>query len=106
MLKGNLPNTWPYSNIPVTQELHLYPDLSLVALEEIDNDFGWVTVAASRQGRLDNLTGDLTLATLTFTAISGNGDAYLYLSDVEAGARGGLRLDIADIRGLTLAISP
>jgi len=88
------------------EKLHLYPDLSLVALEEIDNDIGRVTVAASRQGRLDNLTGNLTLATLTFTAITGNGDAYLYLSDVEAGARGGLRLDIADIRGLTLAISP
>ena len=88
------------------KELHLHPDLSLVAVEEIDNDFGWVTVAASRQGRADNITGDITLATLTFTATSGNGDAYLYLSDIKAGARGGLRLDIADIRGLTLAISP
>jgi hypothetical protein len=88
------------------KELHLHPDLSLVAVEELDNDFGWVTVAASRQGRADNITGDITLATLTFTATSGNGDAYLYLSDIKAGARGGLRLDIADIRGLTLAISP
>ncbi len=85
--------------------LRLHPDLSLVVADSIDNDMGQVSVVASRQGQVANLTGDLTLATFTFTAASETGEVYLNLSEVMAGARGGLPLTISKIQTLSLRIA-
>ena len=41
----------------------------VVAVNEIDNEVGKVAYAGSRQGDLDNLAGNVVLATLTFEAV-------------------------------------
>ena len=86
-------------------ELKLHPELSLIVDQTVHNEAGQVSIVASRQGRVPNLSGDLILATLTFSAGQNEGDVQLHLSEVVAGARGGLRLDISDIQGLSLQIS-
>lgn len=80
------------------------PSLDLVVDDAIRNDTGRVTFVASRKGRVDNLTGRITLATLTLTAQS-EGQSYLDLHNVGAGARGGVRLPISQVTGLSLYIA-
>jgi len=46
------------------------PDLSFVVLNEVDNTLGKLRFAASRQGNVPGLTGDVTL--LTFDVTAGN----------------------------------
>ena len=84
--------------------LRLHPDLNLVVDETIDNQTGQVSVIASRRGRVDNLTGDLTLAVLTLTAHQAKGRADFTLSEIGAGARGGVRLAVAEVGGLSINI--
>jgi hypothetical protein len=86
-------------------KLRLHPDLNLVVDETIQNETGQVSIVASRRGRVSNLSGDITLATLTFIATPGEGEAHLYLSEVMAGARDGLPLDIPEIQELSLRIA-
>ncbi|MBN1220310.1 MAG: hypothetical protein JXM69_15380 [Anaerolineae bacterium] len=85
--------------------LHLHPDLNLVVDDTLDNQTGRVAVIASRRGQVDNLIGDFTLATITFTAGQNEGPIQLYLSEVDAGARGGVRLDISEVQGLWVGVA-
>jgi hypothetical protein len=85
-------------------DLRLHPDLDLVVDETIDNQAGQVSVIASRRGQVGNLTGDLTLATFTLTARQFEGQAEVYLSEVDAGARGGVRLEIAGVQGVSVRV--
>ena len=70
----------------------------------VDNQAGEISVIASRSGQVDDLTGDITLATVTFTARQAAGQAELSLRDVDAGARGGVRLEISEVGGLIVRI--
>jgi hypothetical protein len=85
--------------------LHLHPDLDLVVDETINNEAGQVSIIASRRGRVDNLTGDIILATFTLTARQIEDQAEVYLSEVGAGARGGVRLDISGVQGLSVRVA-
>lgn len=85
--------------------VRLHPDLSLVVEDRIDNDTGQISIIATRQGRVDNLTGDLTLATITFVAAAQPGEAHFDLGQVKAGARGGLPLEISRLSGLSVHIA-
>lgn len=85
--------------------IRIHPALELVVDETIQNDIGQVSLVASRQGRVSNLTGQVTLATLRLTAGQSEGQLYLDLDDVVAGARGGLPMTISEIQGLSLRIA-
>ncbi len=78
--------------------------LDLVINDSINNDTGQVSFVASRKGRISNLVGHITLATLTLTAVQSEGQVYLDLYDVIAGARGGIPLNISDIQDTSLQI--
>lgn len=84
--------------------LRLHPDLSLVVERTIQNETGQVSVVASRQGQVPNLSGDFTLATFMLTA-QAEGQLDLTLSDVVVGGRGGLRLDLPIAPDLSLRLS-
>lgn len=86
-------------------DLRPHPALDLVVERSIQNDTGRVILIASRQGQVSNLTGEITLATLTFTAASTEGRLDLELRDVVAGARGGLPVPVSEIRGLAVEIA-
>ncbi|MEW5957992.1 MAG: cohesin domain-containing protein, partial [Chloroflexota bacterium] len=86
------------------QSLYLHPDLSLVLDETIDNGRGQISIVASRQGRVANLSGDLTLATVNFVAAGGLGETDVDVNHVLAGARGGAPLFLSTAQGLTLHI--
>lgn len=86
------------------ENLRLHPDLSLVAVESIQNEVGQVTVVASRQGQTASLAGDFTLATLTLTA-QAEGQLNLTLSEVIAGTPDGSKLDLPLTPDLSLRIS-
>ncbi|MBN1991535.1 MAG: hypothetical protein JW953_02445 [Anaerolineae bacterium] len=85
--------------------VQLHPSLNLVVDETIDHQTGQVSIVASRRGQVENLTGDLTLATFTLTAQQQAGQTDLYLSEVGAGARGGVRLEIVEAQGLSIHIT-
>jgi len=82
----------------------IHPGLDLVVEDSIDNQAGEISVIASRSGPVDDLTGDIALATVTFTAQQAEGEAELSLSDVGAGARGGVRLEISEVGELTVRV--
>jgi hypothetical protein len=84
---------------------HLHPDLDLVVDDSVDNQTGQFSVIVSRSGQVDNLTGDLALATVTFTAQQAEGQTEIHLSDVGAGAKGGMRLEISEVGRLTVQVS-
>ncbi len=87
------------------EQLRLAPALSLVVNQAIDNPAGQVSIVASRQGQTDNLTGDLILTTFTFTAAA-PGPLQLNLSDLTAGARGGLRLEMPPAQAWVVQVEP
>jgi hypothetical protein len=84
--------------------VHLHPQLDLVVDETIDNQAGKLSIVASRSGQVENLTGDIALATVTFITRQNEDQAEVRLSEVKAGARGGTRLEISDVRGLSVQI--
>ncbi len=86
-------------------QVRIHPDLDLVVEDSVDNPAGRLSVIASRRGQVDNLTGNLTVATITFTAQQAEGEATLTLSDVGAGARGGVRLEISEVGGLLVRVT-
>ncbi len=92
------------ANLLQANSILIHPDLDLVVEDSVDNQTGEILVIASRSGPVDDLTGDLTLATITFTAQQTAGQVELSLSDVGAGARGGVRLDISEVGGLSLRV--
>jgi hypothetical protein len=85
--------------------VRLHPDLDIVANQMIQNEAGLVTIVASRQGRVPALTGDMTLATVTLTALSGPVETNLNLTDVKAGAQNGSPLTFTAIQEFYLRIS-
>ncbi len=75
----------------------------------IDNEAGQVRFAASRQGDLENLTGNIVLATLTFEAVGATEPpsgqtTTIALDDVRLGAKGGVSITVAGIVDLALII--
>jgi len=85
------------------ENIHPHAALDLVVDDTIDNNSGRVSFIASRKGRTSNLTGQITLATLTLTAQQA-AQLQLDLSVVDAGARGGIRMPISEIHNLSLTI--
>ncbi len=78
--------------------------LDLVVDDTIDNNEGLISFVASRKGRVDNLQGDIILATLLFSTTQNEGQLHLDLHNVVAGARNGIYTPISEVEGLSLAI--
>lgn len=78
--------------------------LELVVDRTIQNDTGQLSFVASRQGRAENLTGELTIATLKLTAKSQPGQLALNLNEVTGGALGGVPLSLSTAPGFSLQI--
>ncbi len=72
----------------------------------IDTTTGLIEFAASRQGDLDNLTGDVVLATLSFEAIAATEPqtTTIDLEDVKLGAKGGIAVPVSGIVDLDVII--
>ena len=79
-------------------------DPVLVAVSSLDNTAGSVRYAASRQGNVDNVTGDVAIATLSFEAISAVTNTTIHLSNVKLGAKGGIEVPIGGTVDLHLTI--
>jgi hypothetical protein len=77
----------------------------LIVDETIEPQLGRVSFVASRIGRVSNLTGQLSLATLSLTAGQREGPVQLEFFDMMAGARDGTAMPISEIHGLSLQIS-
>jgi len=81
----------------------------VVALSSFDLGAGVVSWAASRQGDLENLTGDIVLATLTLEAIApteppeGQTTA-ITLDNVKLGAKGGIDVPVSGLVGAEVII--
>ena len=87
------------------EHIRAHSSLELVVDETIEPELGRVSLVASRIGRVSNLTGQLTLATLSLTAGQREGPVQLEFFDVMAGARDGTAMPISEIHGLSLQIS-
>jgi hypothetical protein len=87
------------------ESLGVHSSLELVVDEAIDNDIGRVSLAATRLGRVTNLTGQITLATLSLTAGQIEGPVELEFYDVAAGASDGTAMPISEIHDFSLRIS-
>jgi hypothetical protein len=79
------------------------------AVNQIDQENGLVKFAASRQGNLDNLTGNIVLATLTFEAVGATEPpegqtTTLDLQNVKLGAKGGIAVPVSGIVDLSVII--
>jgi len=85
-------------------DIRPHPALELVVDKTIDNSRGHISFVASRQGRVSDLTGQITLTTLTVTAKQNQGQPYLDLYNVVAGARGGIPTAISEVHGLTIHV--
>jgi hypothetical protein len=85
------------------EKIRPHAALDLVVNDTIQNDNGRVSLIASRAGRVSNLTGQITLATVTFTALQ-QGQLNLDVRQIDAGARGGIRMPITEVYGLSVKI--
>ena len=81
------------------------PAFELVLDDSIKHDRGEVSFLATRLGRVEDLTGELVLATLNITARSTSGLLYLTLQNVEAAASEGVYLPLLAAEGLSLTIT-
>jgi hypothetical protein len=82
----------------------------VVAVNEIDNEAGTVKYAASRQGNLENLVGDVVLATLSFEAVGATEPpegqtTTVHLLSAKLGAKGGVEVPVAGLVDLDVIIS-
>lgn len=79
---------------------------TIVAVSEITAETGRVAYAASRQGAVDNLAGNITLATLRFEAVSPTEPetTRIHLENVKLGAKGGLEVPVGGLVDLELII--
>ncbi len=81
----------------------------VTAIASVDNEAGTAVWAASRQGNLDNVSGNVVLATLTLEAIlsteppEGQTTA-ISLDNVKLGAKGGVDAPISGLVGLDVII--
>jgi hypothetical protein len=81
----------------------------VIGLSEIDNVAGLVRYAASRRGDIENLTGDVVLATLSLEAISPTEPpegqtTTLSLQNVKLGAKGGIEVPVSGLVNLSIII--
>lgn len=79
----------------------------VTAVSEINNVDGLVTYAASRQGDLDNLTGNVALASFNFEAVSATGEGettLIHLQNVKLGAKGGIEVPVSGLVDLEVVI--
>jgi hypothetical protein len=81
----------------------------VVALNEVDQQAGQVLYAASRQGNLDNVKGDVVLATLTFEAVGATEPpegktTTIHLQRVKLGAKGGIEVPVTGLVDLEVII--
>ncbi len=81
----------------------------VMAVAEIDNEAGKVAWAASRQGDLEDVNGDVVLATFSLQAIASTEPpegqtTAITLGNVKLGARGGIDVPISGIQGLDIII--
>ncbi|MCB0154832.1 MAG: hypothetical protein KDF65_08540 [Anaerolineae bacterium] len=79
------------------------------AVNSIDSVNGVVKFAAGRQGDLENLVGDVVLATLTFEAVApteppAGQTTPIALQNVKLGAKGGIAVPVSGIVGLDVVI--
>lgn len=81
----------------------------VMAVNEIDNEAGVVKYAASRQGDLDNLVGNVVLATLSFEAVGATEPpegqtTAIHLVSAKLGAKGGIEVPVAGLVDLDVII--
>lgn len=81
----------------------------VVAVDEIDPEAGLVKYAASRQGNVDNLAGNVVLATLSFTAVGATEPpegqtTTIHLASVKLGAKGGIEVPVTGLVDLDVII--
>jgi hypothetical protein len=86
-------------------EIRSHSDLDLVVVRSIDNETGKISFAASRQGQVPNLTGEITLATLTLAATAEEGQLFLDVHNLLAGDRSSQPLTISEVRGLAVEVA-
>jgi hypothetical protein len=81
----------------------------VVAVASVDNGAGLASWAASRQGDVDNVSGDVVLATLTLEAMAPTeppegATTPITLTEVKLGRKGGIDVPIAGLQGLEVII--
>jgi hypothetical protein len=81
----------------------------VVAVDEIDPEAGLVKYAASRQGNVDNLAGNVVLATLSFKAVGATEPpegqtTTIHLASVKLGAKGGIEVPVTGLVDLDVII--
>ena len=81
----------------------------VVAVSNLDNTAGLVQYAASRQGDVDNVAGNVVLATLRFEAVGATEPpegqtTVLHLQNVKLGAKGGIEVPIGGLVDLEVII--
>ncbi|MFC1975395.1 cohesin domain-containing protein [Chloroflexota bacterium] len=81
----------------------------VIAVSEVDNEAGVVKYAASRQGNLENLVGNVVLATLSFEAVGATEPpegqtTTVHLQSAKLGAKGGIEVPVAGLVDLDVII--
>ncbi|MBN1991641.1 MAG: hypothetical protein JW953_02985 [Anaerolineae bacterium] len=81
----------------------------IVAVDEIDASAGMVEYAASRKGDVENLLGNVVLATLTFEAVGPTeppegATTVIHLQSAKLGAKGGIEVPVAGLVDLEVII--
>jgi hypothetical protein len=79
---------------------------SITGVSTVDNDAGSVLFAVSRQGDVDGLSGDLVLATMSFTATAQTEWTTVSISEVLLGDKDANPIASGDSVDLSLAITP
>jgi hypothetical protein len=78
---------------------------SVVGVESIDNVAGSISFAVSRQGDAEELSGDIVLATMSFTALAPVEGTTISISGVLLGDKNAQEVPYGDTQDLTLAIT-
>ncbi|RPJ56428.1 MAG: hypothetical protein EHM12_10390 [Dehalococcoidia bacterium] len=81
----------------------------VIAVNEIKPNEGLVKYAASRQGNVDNLKGNVVLATLSFKAVAATEPpegqtTTIHLQSVKLGAKGGVEVSVSGLVDLDVII--
>jgi YVTN family beta-propeller protein len=76
----------------------------IVPVSSVDNAAGQVTLGVSRLGDLPNVTGDVVLGTVSFTATNPFTSTVISLHDLIVGAKGGIVIPISNTVGLTITM--
>lgn len=85
--------------------VNLHPSLNLAAQSVIENERGQLTVVADQPGQVAGLAGDVTLATIAFTATQNEGITLLNLDNVVIGAGDGSPLNVAASSEFSFTVS-